>query len=145
MLADAFAKVDASRPAIIRLGNILDTQPTSIDIQRGTAPKDTVLGRNVTTASPGAWRPRFPMAAWIGKGQAVDRSDVGISLWQCPAGRRNQAADRQRAFADTSAMRHGLNRAFMNDAKGFLRSHCIEMVWGSLPGRNNQQIFTRGF
>jgi len=73
MLADAFAKVDASRPAIIRLGNILDTQPTSIDIQRGTAPKDTVLGR-VTTASQGAWRPRFPMAAWIGKGQAVDRS-----------------------------------------------------------------------
>jgi len=73
MLADAFAKVDASRPAIIRLGNILDTQPTSIDIQRGTAPKDTVLGR-VTTTSQGAWRPRFPMTAWIGKGQAVDRS-----------------------------------------------------------------------
>jgi hypothetical protein len=47
MLADAFAKVDASRPAIIRLGNILDTQPSSIDIQRGTAPKDTVLGRTL--------------------------------------------------------------------------------------------------
>jgi hypothetical protein len=47
MLADAFAKVDTSRPAIIRLGNILDTQPTSIDIQRGTAPKDTVLGRTL--------------------------------------------------------------------------------------------------
>jgi hypothetical protein len=45
MLADAFAKVDASRPAVIRHCNILDAQPTTIDIQRGTAPKDTVLGR----------------------------------------------------------------------------------------------------
>jgi hypothetical protein len=47
MLADAFAKVGALRPAIIRLSNILDTQPTSIEIQRGTAPQDTVLGRTL--------------------------------------------------------------------------------------------------
>jgi hypothetical protein len=47
MLADAFAKVGVSRPAIIRLCNILDTQPTTIDIQRGADPKHTVLGRTL--------------------------------------------------------------------------------------------------
>lgn len=47
MLADAFAQVGASRPSIIRLCNILDTQPTTIDIQRGITPKDTVLGRTL--------------------------------------------------------------------------------------------------
>ena len=47
MLADAFAKVGVSRPTIIRLCNILDTQPTTTEIQRGNAPKDTVLGRTL--------------------------------------------------------------------------------------------------
>ena len=42
-------------------------------------------------------------------------------------------------------MSHGLNKAFLNDPKGFMRSHTIEMAWGSLPTRNNQQIFISDF
>lgn len=42
-------------------------------------------------------------------------------------------------------MSQGLNKAFMNDPKGFMRSHIIEMAWGRLPNRGNQQIFVEDF
>jgi hypothetical protein len=46
---------------------------------------------------------------------------------------------------EAKIMSHGLNKAFLNDPKGFMRSHVIEMIWGYLPNRDNQQIFIRDF
>ena len=70
MLADAFAKVGVSRPAIIRLCNILDTQPTTTEIQRGNAPKATVLGRTLLQLAQELGG-HLSMAARMGKGQAL--------------------------------------------------------------------------
>jgi hypothetical protein len=63
----------------------------------------------------------------------------------------DQVLDPQRDGAILGAHRRGdnmaggLNRQFINDPKGFLRGHIIEMAWGNLPGQNNAQVFLRDF
>jgi hypothetical protein len=45
MLADAFRAVGMSRPAQVRLANIIATQPTPAQIEKGIEPAQTVLGQ----------------------------------------------------------------------------------------------------
>lgn len=45
MLADAFRAVGIARPTLVRLANILPTQPTLVQIEQGIKPVDTVLGQ----------------------------------------------------------------------------------------------------
>jgi len=47
MLAAAVVKAGLARPSNVRLTNILDTQPTQNQLQRGVSISETVLGRTL--------------------------------------------------------------------------------------------------